>query len=182
MYLYRPFLKRRECTDNQIRLPRGGHTILYKTLIFIATFALAYFVAFSILEAEAPRPEIQSTDTVLTAPITPPQKPQNALTLKGNCEEYRSIVSQYEWDVEVVLQIMSHESGCNPSAVNDNPKTGDLSIGLMQINIYGENAKYRPSMEILKIPSENIAFAYKLWKSSGFQSQWSVCKDKVRCI
>lgn len=100
--------------------------------------------------------------------------------LFGDCEQYRHIVERYEWNADIVLAIMEAESGCDTSVVNDNPATGDYSVGLMQINIYGANAKYRPSEQALKDPATNIAYAYSLWKSSGFQSQWGVCR-KIKC-
>jgi len=137
------------------------------------------------LEAEAPRPETTTADTVLVAETAPPkplQEPQIAPTLKRNCEEYRDIISGYNWPVETALAVCSAESGGNTMAVNNNPATGDYSVGLMQINIYGANAKYRPSEQALKDPATNIAYAYSLWKSSGFQSQWGVCRSVVRCI
>lgn len=136
------------------------------------------------LEAEAPRPETTPADTVLVAETAPPKplhKPQIALS-QGDCEQYRDIIDNYDWDVEIAMKIASHESGCDTSIVNDNPATGDYSIGIFQINIFGANAKYRPSEQALKDPATNIAYAYSLWKSSGFQSQWSVCRSVVRCI
>jgi len=64
---------------------------------------------------------------------------------------------------------MSLESGCNATIVNDNPNTGDYSIGLLQINLYGQNALYRPSEEHLKIPENNIAFGYNLYQNGGYK-------------
>lgn len=98
------------------------------------------------------------------------------------CEQYKFYIQQYDWDFDIATQIMMAESECNPTALNDNPNTGDYSVGLFQINLYGGNAKHRPSEEELKDPKTNIEFAYKLYKSSGFQSQWGVCRRKVNCL
>lgn len=76
---------------------------------------------------------------------------------------------------------MEAESGCRADVVNDNPKTEDYSVGLFQINLYGANAKHRPSEEELKDPRTNIEFAYQLYKDYGFKSQWGVCRYKVNC-
>jgi len=133
-----------------------------------------------IAEAEAPVFVAQSTDSVLEPSVAPPKplhKTQNATTLKRNCEEYRDIISQYEWDVETAMAVCSCESSGNANVVNDNPKTGDMSIGLMQINIIGSLAKERPSKEWLLVPENNILYSFELYKVSGF-NPWS-CFHKL---
>lgn len=65
----------------------------------------------------------------------------------------------------------------NHLAVNDNPKSGDYSIGLFQINLMGNLAKSRPTAEWLKDPVNNINYAYKMYQSQGW-SPWS-CSRKV---
>lgn len=92
------------------------------------------------------------------------------------CNDFRGLVEQYDWDPEIVLEIMNAESGCNPDALNNNPSTRDYSVGLMQVNIYGSNAQNRPPETTLRVPSENLAFAYELYSTGGF-SHWSVCKN-----
>lgn len=76
---------------------------------------------------------------------------------------------------EKALEIAKCESGLNPSAINDNPKTGDYSVGLFQINLYGDLAKERPSREWLLIPENNIQFAYELYLKRGWGA-WG-CND-----
>lgn len=80
----------------------------------------------------------------------------------------------------VFVEIAREESHLNPSAINDNPKTRDYSIGLFQINLYGNLAKDRPSEEWLLIPENNIQYAKKLYEEGGF-AHWTVCKTKVKC-
>ena len=36
----------------------------------------------------------------------------------GGCEQYRDMVSQYDWDINTALFVMSKESGCNPNAIS----------------------------------------------------------------
>ena len=90
-----------------------------------------------------------------------------------DCEQYKPLIEQYDWDTETVIRIMKAESGCYPLALNDNPNTGDFSIGLMQINLYGGLANERPSKEELLIPENNLAFAYKLYSSTRGFGHWS---------
>ena len=102
--------------------------------------------------------------------------------IKTPCEQYKDIIRSYDWNDDVAIKIMMAESSCNTEVVNNNPATKDYSIGLFQINIYGGNAKHRPSEKELKDPHTNIEFAYNLYKDYGFQSQWGVCRKKVNCI
>lgn len=109
------------------------------------------------------------------------EAPTTELPTQTPCEYYKDIIRSYDWDDELAIKIMMAESGCRADVVNDNPMTKDYSVGLFQINLYGSNAKYRPSEEELKDPKVNIEFAYNLWKEYGFYSQWGVCRRSVNC-
>jgi len=98
----------------------------------------------------------------------------------AGCNAYRELVSQYGWNVEVMMKIMQAESGCRSQVVNDNPKTKDFSVGLFQINIFGGNAKHRPSEEELKDAKINIEWAYKIYQEQGYGA-WGVCRKDVLC-
>jgi hypothetical protein len=53
-------------------------------------------------------------------------------------DQVRELVSQYpDWDVETMVDIAHCESSFRAEVINDNPKTGDYSVGLMQINTLG---------------------------------------------
>lgn len=110
------------------------------------------------------------------------EAPTAELPELSGCDLYKAIIRTYDWDDELAISIMMAESGCNPRALNDNPRTKDYSVGLFQINLYGANAKHRPSEEELKDPRTNIEFAYNLYKYYGFYSQWGVCRKLVRCL
>lgn len=106
-----------------------------------------------------------------------------ASTAPANCEAYRSIISQYNWNVDTAMRVMFAESGCRYWALNNTPATGDYSVGLFQINLYGRNAINRPSEAQLKDPATNIAWAYKFYAGNGnsFIGQWGVCRKAVVC-
>lgn len=76
---------------------------------------------------------------------------------------------------------MDYESSGNPVAHNYNPSTGDDSWGLYQINLYGRLKDDRPSVEELKDPEKNIAFAAELFRNSGnsFRPHWANTMRKL---
>lgn len=84
-------------------------------------------------------------------------------------------LANYDWDIRVARAVMLAESGGDHLVVNDNPATGDYSVGLFQINLYGKLAASRPSEEWLKVPENNIAYAYTLYKEGGW-NVWSAYK------
>lgn len=122
-------------------------------------------------------PEIVSdalkAETVQTPePVVEPQ-PAVVTQAVGGCENYRSIVSQYDWDVRTAMAVMQQESTmqgipCNPNARNDSDNhmswAGCMgSFGLFQINCsHGQ----------VFDPAQNIAIAYSMYKARGWQP-WS---------
>lgn len=85
-------------------------------------------------------------------------------------------------DAVTMAAIAMAESGGKSGAINDNPKTGDLSYGLWQINMIGKLGPARrkefgiESNEQLLDPATNANAAKKVKDSSGF-SAWSVYKS-----
>ena len=98
----------------------------------------------------------------------------------GSCH---AEVAKYDWDQSTARAVMMAESGGETWKLNDNPATGDYSVGCFQINIYGANAYSRPSERALKNATINVAFAYQIYKSNGssFIGQWGVCSRNVSC-
>lgn len=94
--------------------------------------------------------------------------------VSGGCEQYRSLVSKYSWNVNVALAVMKAESGCNYLAANwtDNHRVCKGSFGLFQISCH--------SGQVFE-PANNIAIAYSKYQARGWQP-WSVCtRGIVRC-
>lgn len=104
------------------------------------------------------------------------ESPTAELPKTTSCDYYKSLIRQYDWNDDIAIKIMMAESGCNANALNNNPRTGDYSVGLMQINIIGNLSKERPSEAYLRDPRNNIAYAYKLYTVSGFRA-WSTYKN-----
>ena len=112
----------------------------------------------------------------------------------GNCA---AEILKYDWNQEVAYNVMMVESSNKPTNLNDNPKTGDYSVGCFQINLYGSNlqAKYgtakslgytggvdRDSLqEWLWNAENNVKVAYTMWRGSGWGPwNFTTCK-KVAC-
>lgn len=137
--------------------------------------------------AEVVQPTVNVAPTPIPEPVVEPEqprevKPQVVIHPQG-CEQYRQLISQYDWNVEVAMAVMKAESSCNSQVVNNNQSTRDYSVGLFQINLYGANARTRPSETQLKDPATNIAWAYGIYQGNGksFIGQWGVCRAKVSC-
>ncbi len=122
----------------------------------------------------------------VTPPVTPPQKPQFTpepiIIVKPDLSTKSGIISYIktkDWDSEKMTKIIECESGFNTRALNINPKTGDYSVGLTQVNLHGSLAKNRPSKEELFDAKTNLDFAYKLWKARPNYSDWT-CAKKIK--
>lgn len=139
--------------------------------------------------AEVVQPTITSeAPTPIPVPVVEPERPPEPVkvvvaTYPQGCEDFRQLISQYDWNVDVAMAVMKAESSCNSQVVNNNQSTRDYSVGLFQINIYGANARTRPSEAELKDPVTNISWAYSIYQGNGksFIGQWGVCRAKVSC-
>jgi hypothetical protein len=95
--------------------------------------------------------------------------------VSGVCEQYRPLVAQYQWNVEVALAVMKAESGCNPNAANWNDSHAGCrgSFGLFQIACF-DGQVYDPA--------KNVAIAFRKYQARKWQP-WGVCtRGIVRCI
>jgi hypothetical protein len=72
------------------------------------------------------------------------------------------------------------ESTGNPNALNNNPKTGDLSFGLFQINMIGDLGPYRlkkyglESNSDLYDPIINTRIAFQMSKGGTDWGPWNI--------
>lgn len=71
------------------------------------------------------------------------------------------------WPLVVMTAIAGHESNWNPTALNNNSSTGDFSVGLWQINYYGDllssrTKEYGPPSSLISNPQDQANAAYQL--------------------
>jgi hypothetical protein len=97
----------------------------------------------------------------------------------GTHDGFYALINKYDWNPRIAYQIMMCESGGNSNAHNFSHRTKDDSYGLFQINLYGNLSNERPSPEWLKIPENNIKYAYSLWKSGGWKRHWTNCYNTL---
>ena len=128
------------------------------------------------VEVKKPEPKKQVKPQ---APAPKPVRKVKPISYPVGCANYAHIIAKYNWNQRIASAVMKAESGCNPNAIGDNRVIGGIyapSCGLMQIR----TLKSRPSCSQLQNPETNIAWAYKLYASSGW-SPWSVCRTTVSC-
>lgn len=110
-------------------------------------------------------------------PVAPPQTA--APVRSGDCNQYRAILAQYSWNVDVAVNVCNAESG--GFAGNDNPGDGHAtcmgSRGLFQIGCDSTN-NYAGMFDA----GANIAQAHALYANRGWQPWgFTTCKYKVAC-
>lgn len=82
----------------------------------------------------------------------------------GDCA---SELGKYNWPQSDAYQIMMAESTNDPREKNDDPETGDYSIGCFQVNLKGDLKKGRPSEKALYDPAINVQWAYNHYVAEG---------------
>lgn len=71
------------------------------------------------------------------------------------------------WPLVVMTALAGREARWNPTALNNNPNTGDYSVGLWQINYFGNlapgrTAEYGSASSLLSNPQDQANAVYKL--------------------
>ena len=133
-------------------------------------------------EGEIVRADNGQCAKAATPPATAAVAPSGAVSGVG-VGDCAAEIAKYNWTQSVALAVARAESGLNPGALNDNPSTGDYSVGCFQVNIYGANARTRPSEAQLKNAAINVQWAYNNYVANGYSfiGQWGVCRNKVAC-
>lgn len=109
-----------------------------------------------------------------------------------------SEITKYSsWSQTAAYNVMMQESGNDANTLNDNPMTGDYSVGCFQINLLGANlnSKYRVALTLgyadglgleqmvawLKNPVNNVAMANTMYNMAGNWGDWKITCTKVQC-
>lgn len=147
-------------------------TVLVKLFVLVIITISIIYPPISISD---PLPPIIEKPVVITSPTTTPVKTKNVTNKikTKDCTEYKPLIMDYDWPVETAMQICKDESRGHPVAVGDT-HTKYVSCGLMQIRALPG----RPTCEEMKIPKDNIAYAYGLWQKEGF-CPWTTFKDEL---
>jgi hypothetical protein len=151
-------------------------------------------------DINAPNKPQQPSPQTVNKTIEPEKQPTEIKTVavQEQAPTCESEVRKYDWPQTIAYNVMMAESRNNPGNHNDNLNTGDYSIGCFQINLLGDanlRAKYRDaqahgytgdmsvaSLEMwFKTASNNVAVAYTMWRSSGWQPWQYTCIHKVVC-
>ncbi len=141
--------------------------------VFAVSAVSVSFLPADTIKVEEPAPVVVATSSP-SVQKSFPKKVQNKRA-KGDCLAYKDILDNYEWPVDIALEVCKAESSGNPNNIGDK-HTAYVSCGLMQVRALPG----RPSCEQLKNPETNIAFAYELWRKEGWRP-WSVCRTVVDC-
>ncbi len=90
--------------------------------------------------------------------------------IAGGCEQYRSIVQKYDWNVDIALAVMQAESSCISNRDNSGlNKNGSNDKGLMQINsIHSDLISDLDRFD----PEKNIQAGYEIYRGAGWKA-WS---------
>lgn len=96
-----------------------------------------------------------------------PAAPEEIIVPESTPGDCASELAKYDWPQADAYKIMMKESRNTPTTINDNPNTGDYSIGCFQINLIGNMRNTRPPEDWLKIAENNVAYAYKMYSAQG---------------
>lgn len=140
--------------------------------------------ALSLVQAPTQTTKLDTVGTIHFAAIAntqplpqTPYKPTQSLSTvpvlnnlaNDACKQYEPAIARYnDWNISTMLAIMMAESGCHPDHINNDSSTGDYSVGLFQINLFGALTNSRPSADWLLNPTNNIDYAHKLYERSGY--------------
>lgn len=163
--------------------------LIVATLVAMAVTAPQKVVTPAIKDVQK-KGEISAASTVVPDPPKPVlvapviSTPSPVAEPAGDCNKWRHLIAQYDWNVEVAINVCNAESGGRGSNDNPNdrhPSAGPLvcwgSRGLFQIGC-DSVGNYAAMFD----PAANIAQAYSMYARRGWQPWgYTTCKYKVAC-
>lgn len=129
----------------------------------------------TVVKPEPPKEPVKQAPKPVPKPKPKPQPKAQTLPpsdLDGLFKKYFGT----HW--QTAKAIARCESGLNPSRINNNPRTGDYSVGLFQINLFGRLRLHRPGEEWLLNAENNMQYAAQM---SGGGVNWRpwTCARKI---
>lgn len=121
---------------------------------------------------------VKTEPTPNPAPEPAPAAPQRPV----GCENYRALVSQYNWDVRTMMAVMQAENqACDPN--RNNLSAGETHYG-MDGNVICVGSYGLMQMGCLHFtdnqdgndPATNIAVGYEIWKKQGYNA-WTMYRN-----
>lgn len=116
------------------------------------------------LEKDLQAKRERQAEEVRLAAASKPQAYAAVFNGSGSCADE---IRKYDWPHQAAIAVMKQESSEIPGRVNNNPKTGDYSVGCFQVNLFGSLAYNRPSEDWLKIAANNVVFSYQMYINQG---------------
>lgn len=110
----------------------------------------------------APKPASATPAPVAVAAVVPQPAPIPPPVAPVGCEAYRSILAQYDWNVNTALAVMQAESGCRPAVVSSTCDHGLMQINCIHSDLVGGD------LSKLNDPATNIRIAYSLYRERGW--------------
>jgi hypothetical protein len=120
-------------------------------------------------------PSIAHANSVKSLKIPPP------------CSPYAQYVEKYDWNWQTAINVMFHESTCQPNIVNLNPQTETHKSKLYRdypsgycVGSFGLFQTSCVDM-IYYDPALNVALAYQIYKQQGWYGGWRTTCEIVKC-
>lgn len=194
-----PLTKDRNLQKNRIRLTTFGRQV--RSVVLSCVFLGAYLGSVENANAsqqrdleaqkalelrqqqEISRSKLRTATRVENVVLQTAYNPEQSADSDINNDSLINILKVSGFEGENLKQawaIVMKESSGNPRALNDNPRTGDLSYGLFQINMIGKMGPDRlekyglSSNEDLFNPRINARVAYSISRGGSNWGPWNV--------
>lgn len=152
-------------------------------IVASAAIAVSIIISAPITLAQTPKVEEPVPVAATSTPAVAETHKAPAAKNTGTCEKYSSLISSYDWPVDVALQICKDESRGNPLNVNlsstETHYANAAHTKILCVGSYGlfQVACFWPKQFGYTLASSteaavNIQMAYNIWKKQGF-SPWS---------
>ena len=173
-------------TPKGVNLFLGGITLKENIAVFCLAVLLAVSTVFNASNAQA----IKKQEMIKNISIPKLLKKSDHMKVlekyseaeflnEKQCKELLSAIGFEGKALKMAWTVAQKESNCRPKAINNNPKTGDNSYGIFQINMIGDLGEARLEKFNLDFKKElldpvtNAKIAYHMSKQGKDWSSWT---------